>query len=66
MKNKSLNIKHTGGYSYTVSEEQFLAFQKWTIEERLNWIETTNQFLSAIQTPEEKERTIKLRRGEEI
>jgi hypothetical protein len=44
------------GYHYTVTPEQIEAYQKWSIQERLQWIWDTNVLLSKIQTPEERER----------
>jgi len=43
------------GYHYTVTPEQIDAYQKWSLEECLQWIWDTNVLLSKIQTPEERE-----------
>ena len=44
------------GFHYTVSDEKIKAYAKFTLLEKLNWLERTNKFLFSIQTPEERER----------
>jgi hypothetical protein len=44
------------GFHYTVTEEQLKEYATWTIEEKLNWLYQTNEFLFHTQTKEEKER----------
>lgn len=53
------------GFSYTVTPDQLEAYQKWTLQERMQWIWETNVFLSNVQTPEEREhaRHIKFKRN---
>jgi len=47
------------GYYYTVTEEQIQAHQKRTIADIFNWIESTNRFVHAVQTQNEKDRHVK-------
>jgi len=54
------------GYHYTVTDEQLEAFQKWTIEERLNWVLETMKFLRAVQTREERIRSYRARAGKNL
>jgi hypothetical protein len=49
------------GFSYTVTEEQINAYKKWSLKEKLQWIWETNVLLSKIQTPEERERMLKIK-----
>ncbi len=49
------------GFSYTVTPEQIEAYKKWSLKEKLQWIWDTNVFLSKIQTPEERERMLKIK-----
>ena len=44
------------GFHYTVTDEQIAAHQKLSIEEIFEWLETTNQFIYELQTPEERAR----------
>ena len=44
------------GFQYTVTEEQVRAHQKLTIEEIFQWLESMNELLYAVQTPEERQR----------
>jgi hypothetical protein len=46
------------GFHYTVTDEQISEHQKRTIPEIFEWIESTMKFVSRIQTPEEKLRSI--------
>jgi len=45
------------GFHYTVTEEQIKEHQKRTVKEIFQWLETTNKFISKIQTSEEKTRS---------
>jgi len=55
-----------GGFSYWVSDEQLEAFQKLSLLERLQWVESARQFTLSAQTPETRQRMTRLRRGETI
>ncbi len=44
------------GFHYTVTEEQIREHQKRSVKEIFEWLEKTNKFIYAIQTPEERER----------
>lgn len=44
------------GFNYSVTPEQLKEYAKWTWQERLHWIFETNEFLSKVQTNEERER----------
>ena len=46
------------GFHYTVSDVQIAAHQKLTLHELFEWLESTNRFVSKVQTPEEKRRSI--------
>ncbi|HRO41955.1 MAG TPA: hypothetical protein PL009_03935 [Flavipsychrobacter sp.] len=54
------------GFDYTVTDEQLEAFQKWTIEERLNWILENMKFMRAIQTREERIRMYRAKGGKNL
>ena len=54
------------GYHYTVTDEQLAAFQKWSIEERLNWVAEVDAFLRAVQTREERIAAYRLRAGKNL
>lgn len=43
-------------FHYTVTEEQIKEHQKRSLKDILMWLEETNKFLYAIQTPEERMR----------
>lgn len=66
MKNKIIPKKENEnkGFSYTVSDEQIAAYSKWTIAEKLRWLEETNKLIYSLQTPEERKRMLQLRNGE--
>lgn len=59
-------VLQQGGFSYWVSDEQLEAFQKLSLFERLQWVESARQFTLSAQTPETRERMTRLRRGETI
>ncbi len=44
------------GFHYTVSDEQIAQYAKWTLLEKLTWLEETAKFIYNVQTPEERER----------
>lgn len=44
------------GFNYTVTDEQIKEHQKRTVLEIFEWLENTNKFIYAVQTPEERER----------
>jgi hypothetical protein len=46
------------GFHYTVTDEQIAAHQKLTLRELFEWLESANRFVSKVQTPEEKQRSI--------
>lgn len=58
--------KELRGFSYTVTKEQVEQHQKRSVEEILIWLQSTYQFIRAVQTPEERERMDKIRRGEKF
>ncbi|HEV7229892.1 MAG TPA: hypothetical protein VGO45_01105 [Bacteroidia bacterium] len=47
------------GFHSTVTDEQIAAHQKLTLHELFEWLESTNRFVSKLQTPEEKQRSIR-------
>jgi hypothetical protein len=49
------------GFKYTVTPEQIKRHQQLSIEEIFEWLHHTNEFLNAVQTPEEKERMKKFK-----
>lgn len=60
-KNKPVKQK---GFHYTVTDEQIRQHRQRTVAEIFEWLETTNEFLYNFQTPEERERMHKIRKGE--
>ncbi len=44
------------GFHYTVTDEQLEARSKMSVEEIINWVESTAKFIYDMQTPEERER----------
>ncbi len=44
------------GFSFHVSDNDMVQHLNRSVEDIFAWIENTNKFISAIQTPEEKER----------
>ena len=44
------------GFHYTVTDEQIKEHQKRSVKEIFEWLEETNKFIYAMQTPEERER----------
>ena len=51
------------GFSYYVSDEQFAAFAKLSMLERLQWVDDARLFTLMTQTPETKVRHEFLRKG---
>jgi hypothetical protein len=44
------------GFHYTVTDEQIKQHQQRSLKEIFEWLENTNKFIHALQTPEERER----------
>ena len=42
------------GFHYTVTDEQIREHQKRSVKEIFDWLEKTNKFIFALQTPEER------------
>ncbi|MDZ4844345.1 MAG: hypothetical protein SH857_02225 [Chitinophagales bacterium] len=38
------------GFNYYLEDEQLLAFSKWSLVEKLTWLEEINEFMSRVQT----------------
>lgn len=51
------------GFYYTVTDEQIAEHQKRSVKEILIWLHETNQLIAKLQTPEERERMMKIRAG---
>ncbi len=49
------------GFHYTVTDEQIREHQQRSIKEIFEWLEKTNKFIYSIQTPEERERSRKIK-----
>ncbi|HXC05244.1 MAG TPA: hypothetical protein VNZ86_10865 [Bacteroidia bacterium] len=47
------------GFHYSVTDEQIARHQKLPLHELFEWLESTNRFISKLQTPEEKQRSIR-------
>ena len=52
------------GFYYTVTDEQIREHRQRSVKEVFDWLESTLEFIYNIQTPEERERSLKIRRGE--
>ena len=52
------------GFYYTVTDEQIREHRQRSVKEIFDWLESTLEFIYRIQTPHERERAIKIRRGE--
>lgn len=59
-------MSEQSGYHYTVTDEQLADFQKWTIEERLKWVEDYMTFLAKVQTREERIRMYRAKGGKNL
>lgn len=44
------------GFHYEVSEEQLLVRSKMSVQEIIDWVESTAKFIYSVQSPEERER----------
>jgi len=44
------------GFHYSVKDEQIIEHQKKSVEEIINWVESTAKFIYEMQTPEERKR----------
>ncbi len=42
------------GFHYTVGDAQIEAYSKFSLIEKLTWLENTNKFIYMFQTPEER------------
>lgn len=49
------------GFHYTVTDEQIKEHQKRSLKEIFEWLEKTNKFVYALQTPEEREMAKKIK-----
>ena len=50
-------IENAGkGFHYTVSDDQIKEHRQRSVKEIFEWLEKTNKFIYAMQTPEERER----------
>jgi hypothetical protein len=52
-----LKANQNKGFHYTVTDEQITAHQKLSLHELFEWLESTNRFVSKLQTAEEKQRS---------
>lgn len=43
------------GFHYTVSDEQIAAYAKWTLEEKIEWLEQTAKFADVYLTTDERD-----------
>ncbi|MES2767266.1 MAG: hypothetical protein V4642_15425 [Bacteroidota bacterium] len=51
------------GFYYSVTDEQIAEHQRRSIREIFQWLEETNILISKLQTPEERERTKRIKTG---
>ncbi len=51
------------GYRYHLSEEAILKFRKWSIQDRLIWLEEANRFMLKALSKEKKKVREELRKG---
>lgn len=49
------------GFHYTVTDEQIREHKKRTLKEIFEWLEKTNKFIYALQTPEERDISRKIK-----
>jgi hypothetical protein len=58
MKNKIVPIKENEGlgFTYTVTDEQIAQHRKRSVLEIFEWLETTNAFIYALQTEDERKK----------
>ena len=52
------------GFYYSVTDEQIREHQQRSVKEIFEWLESTLEFIYRFQTPRERERMNKIRRGE--
>ena len=52
------------GFHYTVSDAQIEAYSKFSLIEKLAWLENTNKFIYMFQTPEERVKMLEIRNEE--
>lgn len=50
--------------TYFLTDEQIKAYQQWTTREKLEWIESTNEFLFHFRGKKAKELNARIRKGE--
>lgn len=50
-------------FHYTVTDEQIREHQKRSLQEIFEWLEKTNKFIYSLQTPEERERSRRIKNG---
>jgi hypothetical protein len=62
MENKSPKL--SSDYYFNVTDDQIHEHQKRSVREILSWLETTNEFIYRMQTPEERKRMQLIRKGE--
>jgi hypothetical protein len=51
------------GFYYSVTDEQIAEHRRRTIPEIFQWLEETNRLIAKLQTPEERERTKRIKAG---
>lgn len=61
---KKIDRTKMKGFYYSVTDEQIRQHKQRTVAEIFEWLESTNKFLWDFQTPEERVRMHKIRRGE--
>ena len=66
MKSKIIPKKENAnkGFHYTVSDEQIELYSKFSLIEKLRWLENGNKFIAMFQTPEEKVRMHEMKNAE--
>lgn len=52
------------GFYYTVSDEQISEHRQRTVKQVFEWLESTLEFIHRLQTPHERDRMHKIRKGE--
>ena len=57
-------VENQKGFYYFVTDEQIREHQQRSVAEIFEWLESTLEFIYRFQTPEERERMHKIRRGE--
>lgn len=59
-------MSEISGFDYTNSDEQIQSYQKWSVEEKLDWILAHMKFLRAVQTREERIRMYRAKGGKNL